>query len=199
MQSGPTSELSDGTLLRRYRAGEADAATELYVRYASRLLALASSRTSPSLAARFDPEDVVQSVFRTFFRRAAEGLYEVPPGDELWQLFLVIALNKVRALGVHHRAQKRDATRTTGSVTLDAFSHVDDGTPMRILEMVIDDFVNQQPPLQAQMIRLRIQGHEVQAIADTTQRSKRSVERVLQRFRLELAKLIDGKDESDRT
>ena len=191
MQPGRTSELSDRTLLRRFRAGEADAATELYVRYASRLLALASSRTSPSLASRFDPEDVVQSVFRTFFRRAAEGLYEVPPGDELWQLFLVIALNKVRALGVHHRAQKRDATRTVGSPTLDVHSQVDDGTPMQILEMVIDDFVNQQPPLQAQMIRLRIDGHEVQAIADATQRSKRSVERVLQRFRLELADLIE--------
>ena len=183
---------SDRTLLRRFRDGEHDAATALYVRYASRLLALAGARTSPSLASRFDPEDVVQSVFRTFFRRAAQGLYKLPPGDELWQLFLVIALNKVRGLSVYHRAQKRDVTRTSGSLEIDAFSESADETPMKILQLVVDDYISQLPESQQQVIRMRIEGHEVNQIAQQTNRSKRTVERVLQRFRHELAELIDG-------
>ena len=185
-------ELSDRSLLRRFRSGEHDAATALYVRYASRLLALADSRTSPSLASRFDPEDVVQSVFRTFFRRAAEGLYEVPPGDELWQLFLVIALNKVRALCVHHRAQKRDVKRTASAAVEDVYSARADEAPMRILKIVVDEYVNQLPDSQQTVIRMRIEGHEINEIAQQTTRSKRTVERVLQRFRHELSELIDG-------
>ena len=183
-------ENSDRTLLRRFRDGEPDAATQLYLRYASRLLALAAARTSPSLSTRFDPEDVVQSVFRTFFRRAAQGLYDVPPGDELWQLFLVIALNKVRALSVHHRAQKRDVTKTAGSPTMELFNGTVDETPERVLTMVVDDLIGQLPDSQRQIIRLRIEGHEVAQIAGETQRSKRTVERILQKFRAELSRLI---------
>ena len=37
-------------------------------------------------------EEIVQSVFGSFFRRARSGDYDVPVGDELWKLFLVIAL-----------------------------------------------------------------------------------------------------------
>src|SRR5262249_14642505 len=81
---------SDHSLLRRYRGGQADAATQLYLRYAERLLALAAAQCAPDLAPRVDPEDIVQSVFRTFFRRAAKGQYDVPEGEELWKLFWLI-------------------------------------------------------------------------------------------------------------
>jgi RNA polymerase sigma factor (sigma-70 family) len=190
-------ERSDRSLLRRFRAGQHDAATELYLRYASRLLALAGARTSPSLASRFDPEDVVQSVFRTFFRRAAAGLYEVPPGDELWQLFLVIALNKVRAFSVHHRAQKRDVTRTAGSAVVEAYAGSVDQTPRQMLQMVIDELLTRLPEVEQQMIRLRVEGYDVRQIAERTERSKRTVERVLQRFRHELSASIDDPHASD--
>ncbi|MEZ6117803.1 MAG: ECF-type sigma factor [Pirellulaceae bacterium] len=98
-----TIEPSDGSLLRRIQGGEEDAATQLYLRYSNRLIALAKHNTSPELAVRFDPEDVVQSVFRSFFRRASGGCYDVPEGGELWRLLLVLALNKVRGLAIHHR------------------------------------------------------------------------------------------------
>ena len=67
-------EPSDGSLLRRFRVGEQDAATRLYLRYANRLHGLASKQTGPELQTRLDPEGIVQSVFRTFFRRAKEGI-----------------------------------------------------------------------------------------------------------------------------
>ena len=37
-----------------------------------------------------------------------EGDYDVPPGEELWGLLLVIALNKIRTEETFHRAGKRD-------------------------------------------------------------------------------------------
>lgn len=179
--------------MRRFRQGEEDAATELFMKYARRVHALAKSQTSTALAARFDPDDVVQSVFRSFFRRAADGFYSVPPGDELWQLLLVLTINKVRSLAVHHRAQKRDATKTVvtegkdwvGAYEADDFAH-------KTLEMVIEDILSELPETNRKVVELRIEGHEVQEIADLTQRSKRTVERILQQFRQRLTEMIES-------
>jgi RNA polymerase sigma-70 factor (ECF subfamily) len=190
-------ELSDRTLLRRLQSGQADASTELYLRYAQRLLAIASSQTSPNLARRVDPEDIVQSVFRTFFRRASQGHYTVPDGEEIWRLLLVIALNKVRATGAFHRAAKRDVRRTAGG---DAFDQAveaqagQDDAALSVLRMTVEELLAGMPEAHRWMIELRIEGHDVNDIALTVQRSKRSVERVLQEFRQRL----DASIEKDR-
>src|SRR4051812_12456318 len=105
-------ELTDHSLLRRYRDGSQDAATQLYRRYAQRLRELTQAQCSPDLARRVEVEDIVQSVFGSFFRRAGQGLYDVPAGEELWKLFLVIGLNKIRAKGAFHKAAKRDSRKT---------------------------------------------------------------------------------------
>ncbi|MCA9215471.1 MAG: sigma-70 family RNA polymerase sigma factor [Planctomycetales bacterium] len=187
-------QASDKSLLRRLREGQNDAATELYMRYASRLLTLARSQTSPQLATRFDPEDVVQSVFRTFFRRATAGLYDVPAGEQLWQLLLVLALNKVRGLALYHRAQKRDAAKTVQMEDLGRPSQVDDGTPMKILTMVVDELLTEHSETQQQIVKLRIDGHTIEQIAERTGRSRRTVERVMQEFRQRLSHLIDSNE-----
>jgi RNA polymerase sigma-70 factor (ECF subfamily) len=118
-QAGDPPAAIDASLLRLYQTGEQAAATELYRRYADRLLRLAAGQTGPDVAARADAEDIVQSVFRTFFRRAAFGEYELPAGDELWKLLLVIGLNKVRAVAGHHKAAKRDVRQTAGGAAFD--------------------------------------------------------------------------------
>ena len=100
-------EVSDRSLVRRLRTGSQDAATQLYLRYAKRLHGLTRAKCSPDLASRVDSEDIVQSVFRTFFRRVQKGEYDVPDGEELWKLFLVIGLNKIQSVGTFHRAAKR--------------------------------------------------------------------------------------------
>jgi RNA polymerase sigma-70 factor (ECF subfamily) len=182
--------------MRRLRHGQADASTELYLRYAERLLALASAQSSPDLARRVDPEDIVQSVFRTFFRRANLGHYTVPEGEEIWKLLLVIALNKVRAMGAFHRAAKRDVRRTVGGEAFDRAVESQPGPDeagLGILRMVVEELLRDLPEAHRKMIELRIEGHEVNDIAATVQRSKRSVERVLQDFRRRLDAMI-GED-----
>lgn len=184
---------SDSSLLRRYRRGEDDAATELYLRYAGRLRALAASQASPDLQRRIDPEDIVQSVFRTFFRRAAEGQYQVPAGEELWKLFLVIGLNKIRAVAAHHKAARRDvrATAATGEFdkAVDSLAAADD-VALHALQLTIDELLAPLPPLHRKIVELRVAGHEVAEIARKTGRAKRSVERILQEFRQTLREQI---------
>ena len=189
--SEPTSD--DKSLLHRYRRGDDDAATELYLRYAHRLRALANAQTSPELQQRVDNEDLVQSIFRTFFRRVAGGQYDVPNGDELWKLLLVIGLNKIRSTATHHRANKRDVKKTVSGEVLDSStngSDQSDATGLKILEMTIDDLLSELPEQYREIVNYRIAGFEVSEIAEKTQRSKRTVERILQAFRQQLGKLI---------
>src|SRR5262249_38717285 len=109
---------SDHSLLRRLRTGDQDAATQLYLRYAQRLQLLAPAECSAELARRVDMEDIVQSVFCSFFRGVSDGYYDIPAGEELWKLLLVIALNKIRAKGAFHRAARRDVRQTVGGDAL---------------------------------------------------------------------------------
>ena len=187
---------SDGSLLRLYRRGSQDAARLLYARYAGRLRALARSRTSPDLAGHVDDDDIVQSVFGSFFRGVDHGSYEVPAGEELWNLFLVITLNKIRAKGGYHRAARRDVRRTVGGEAAerspDPLSN--DGQAEALLKIAVGEALDRLPPQQGQAVRLRMEGYEVAEIAAIAGRSKRSVERLLQESRAELARSLDDRD-----
>jgi RNA polymerase sigma-70 factor (ECF subfamily) len=182
-------DVSDRSLVRRFREGQPGASTQLYLRYARRLHALATRQASAELARRVDPEDIVQSVFRTFFRRLAVGHYDVPDGEEFWKLLLVIALNKIRAAGNYHKAAKRDVRRTSGGEALDASTGQDEAA-MTVLRLVVEEVLQALPEAHRKMVGLRIEGHEVAEIAGEVGRSKRTVERVLQEFRTRLGTLI---------
>jgi RNA polymerase sigma-70 factor (ECF subfamily) len=189
--SGPVP--SDRSLLRRFRCGQPDAATDLYLRYAERLRALATGQCAPDLASRMDPDDIVQSVFRTFFRRAARGQYDVPEGGDLWKLFMIIALHKIRSAATFHRAAKRDVRATaTGLTDLSIGQDLaaPDEMALTTLRMVIDELLGALPPSMRAIVELRVEGHEVEEIARRTQRSRRSVERALHEFRSRLSPLI---------
>jgi RNA polymerase sigma-70 factor (ECF subfamily) len=192
------SEPSDGSLLRRLRKGEQDAATRLYLRYARRLHGLATAQTGQDLKSRVDPEDIVQSVFRTFFRRAQEGHYEVPDGEEIWKLFLVIGLHKIRDAAVFHRAAKRNAGRTTALIGAgeSADPPAADQMAETTLRMVIDEILLNLNDSQKEIVTMRMEGAQVDEIAQATKRSHRTVERTLQKFRELLQKQIQEEPRS---
>jgi len=193
------SAASDATLLRRLHAGEAEAATELYLRYARRLHGLARRQTSAELARRVDPDEIVQSVFRTFFRRAVGGSYDIPPTEELWRLLLVITLNKIRRASVFHRAARRDVRRTVSAGDSNVLQHLEqasfqDDEALQFLRLVVDDLIAELPSPQNVMVRMRIDGHEVEEIATSTGRSKRTVERTLQKFRERISRILEQEE-----
>jgi RNA polymerase sigma-70 factor (ECF subfamily) len=180
---------TDRTLLHRYQAGDDTAATDLYLRYAPRLRALARHYCAPDFAGRFDPDDVVQSVFRAFFHGARRRSYDVPPDGELWGLLMVLALNKVRELVGRHRAGKRSVHQTTTVDDLDKLPALDgDESAAALLRMAFDEHLADLPPSNREIVRLRVEGYEVGEIAGRTGRARRTVERVLQDFRRRLTR-----------
>ncbi len=182
------SDAEDETLLRLFCAGSEDAAARLFERYGGRLYDVAERQLGNDLLQRVDADDIVQSVFRTFFRRAINGEYQVPKGEELWRLLLVIGLNKVRSQGVRHRAQRRDVSRTANCS--DSTKPAQDQTGFVVLKMAIDDLVSSFPEAHRHIVNLRIEGFEIGEIANKTKRSHRTVERVLQQFRNHLQEVI---------
>jgi RNA polymerase sigma-70 factor (ECF subfamily) len=189
-----TVSASDHSLLERFRAGEENAAALLYQRYAARLRGLVQAQLSSNLARRVEAEDVVQSVFRTFFRHAHSGSYDIPGGEELWNLFLVIALNKIRNQWDYHTAAKRDVRLEIAAsdvrVTLDQLTR-DDSAAQSFLHMVVNEALERLPPHHRRVVQLRLEGRDVAEIAQTIQRARRTTERILQELRFRLADLLE--------
>lgn len=98
-------------LFEKFSRGESAAASTLFEEFTERLCALARSRLNAKHRRKLDPEDVIQSVYRSFYRRSASGEYSVMNEDNLWKLLAAITVwkcnKKIRDL---HRAV-RDVRR----------------------------------------------------------------------------------------
>jgi RNA polymerase sigma-70 factor (ECF subfamily) len=176
----------DHLLLRFARDGDQDAAAALYRRYADRLRRLVAPRIPGAVAARLDPDDVIQSVFRVFYEGVRERQYHVPADGELWGLLAALAATKLRDRVAYHRAGRRDAARTAAEADPDrtpAPAAEFDGT----LRLVVDEYLDALPEPARTVVGLRMTGHTPAEIAGLTGRSVRTVERVLREARDRLA------------
>ncbi|HYT95490.1 MAG TPA: ECF-type sigma factor [Gemmataceae bacterium] len=170
-------------LLQRFQAGDQQAAEQLFARYAQRLTRLAEQHLSRKLAGRVDGEDVVQSVFRTFFRRSAGGEFQIDSSAQVWRLLVKITLLKVRAKGRYHTADKRDAgaEQPTGAADWLPQAVARDPGPDEAAMLVdqIEALLRGLPELHAQVLERRLQGHHVTDIAAQLDVSRQTVHRVL--------------------
>ncbi len=64
----------DRDLIQRWCQGDQEAARRIVEHYVDQLVGLARRHLNPKLAGRIDPEDIVQSAFRTFFLRPGRAV-----------------------------------------------------------------------------------------------------------------------------
>jgi RNA polymerase sigma factor (sigma-70 family) len=170
-------------LLARLRDGDPQAAEELFARYAQRLTCLAEQQLSRKLAARLDGADVVQSVFRTFFRRSAAGEFRIDGSAELWRLLVQITLQKARAYGRQHTAGVRDVTAEapggSAALLLEAVAHEPGPAEAAALVDEIEALLRGLPALYCDLLQLRLEGHSVSDTATRLGVSRRTVHRGL--------------------
>jgi RNA polymerase sigma-70 factor (ECF subfamily) len=174
-------------LVARWRAGDQQAAAELFRRYANRLIALARSRLPAKLAHRVDPEDVVQSVYRSFYEGAREDRYDLQRGGDLWRLLVTITLRKVYYQVRRNAAGKRAAHLEQGFGSEDSLLGIQprmlaqEPSPVEALALAesLKQVMEQLQPLHRRMLELRLLGNDVEAIAAATDRTQRTVRRVL--------------------
>lgn len=181
-------------LVARWRQGDQVAASELFRRYAGRLIALTRSRLSDKLASRVDPDDVVQSAYRSFFSNARDGRYDVQTGLDLWALLVTITLHKVQdqidRLSTQKRAIDREQTFGSEDSLHSLQAHVLAGEPSPVEAVALTDEVERVmrglEPVQRRMLELRLQGYNVAEIASETQRSECTVRRFMKWIRQEM-------------
>ncbi|OAI54952.1 hypothetical protein AYO44_13935 [Planctomycetaceae bacterium SCGC AG-212-F19] len=180
-----------GDLLARWRNGDQQAADALFRRYADRLVALARSRLSRKVSQRVDPEDVVQSVYRSFFADTRDGRYELQRGGDLWRLLVTITLYKLRDQTKHNARAKRTVEREQTFGTEDSLLGIQPQvlaqapTPLEavLLADEVERAMRQLVPLQRRTLELRLQGYDVAEIAADLRCSERTVSRFLKRIK----------------
>lgn len=183
-------------LLERFRGGDDSAAEAIFVRYFQRLTLLARSRLSARLAQRTDPEDIVQSVYRSFFVGVREGRYTLGRGGDLWRLLAAITRHKLLRQARHQRADRRSIDRECPLDRIDEGA-ISDPEPAPTAEeaLALADELEQVfaelDPFGRRVLELRLQGEPLAGIAEETGRAERSVRRALARIRGLLAGRLD--------
>src|SRR3954454_10704984 len=97
--------------LSRLEARDDAAAEELFGRFTHQLIALALRHIDAGLRHKVNPEDVVQSVYKSFFFRYGAVKLNVVNWNSLWGLLTLIAVRKCAERAAYHRAECRDAGR----------------------------------------------------------------------------------------
>lgn len=170
-------------LIRRLRAGDPQAPDEVYALFARRLTRIAEQHLSQKIAGRLDGDDVVQSVFRTFFRRSAAGEFRIDSSAHLWRLLVKITLLKVRAKSRHHTAGLRDAGVEAGAGgepwLIEAVSR--EPGPLEAVMLIdqIETLLHGLPPFHCHVLDLRLQGVGPSDIASHLGVSRQTIRRAL--------------------
>jgi RNA polymerase sigma-70 factor, ECF subfamily len=189
-------DLPTAELLQRLQAGDPQAAEQLFARYARRLTRLAEQHLSRKLAGRLDGEDVVQSVFRTFFRRGAEGEFTLDSSAQLWRLLVKITVLKARAKGRYHSADRRDAGAEhpgdPDGWLPEALAREPGPEEAAILVDQVEALLRGLPPLHARVLECRLQGHNVSDVAEQLGVSRQTVHRVLNLLQQRLRDSSEG-------
>lgn len=189
---------SSSAWLRELVAGEAVIVGEFWQSYGERLQRLAASRMNPALQRRVGPDDIVQSVCRTFFRRSRDGQFELHGTASLWRLLCAITLAKVKHHARFHYQAKRRVDREVASAAAGnretSFDPAASGpTPAEVAEFA-DEMQRMFEALddeERQFVQLRIEGLTQVEIADRLGRSERTVRRLLDRVKHRWEVLLD--------
>jgi RNA polymerase sigma-70 factor (ECF subfamily) len=185
------SEAGDRTLANQCEGGDRRAFELIFERYGQRLVKLASKRISERLSARIEPEDLVQSVFRTFFGRVQDHRFTFQNADDLWKLLVSMTLNKLRNKVDFHTAAKRDvdAEQPLGGGTTSNPSAFDpsgdEPSPEAVVAFLdlLETFMRDLRPQDRRILELRLQGWTQDEIAREMNCTERTVRRVLDRIR----------------
>jgi RNA polymerase sigma-70 factor, ECF subfamily len=162
-----------------------DADKTLLDRFTQRLEALAHAQLDPRLRAKLDAADVVQSVFRTFFRRAARGDFRLADDDSLWALLARITVRKCYQQADRFLAARRDVRRESPLAAAqapscaEAYSAEPTAEELAVLGETIDWLCRELgSPRKQQILDLSLAGYSVAEISSRLGYYERGIERV---------------------
>ena len=189
---------SFAAVMGRFAEDEDAAAREVFDRYAGRLIALARRRFEPRLACRVDPEDVVQSAFKSFFVRHRDGKFEVSGWRNVWGLLIRITLRKcadrVEYLRAGCRDVRREAFDPTGAEQPWEVAAAREPSPEQaaVLAETVDALRQLLDDDDRPVLELSLQGYSAAEIGERLGRAVRTVHRIRERVHKRLQALHPG-------
>jgi RNA polymerase sigma-70 factor (ECF subfamily) len=143
------------------------ATEELDRLFRQRLCALVEREMNARYRRREDPEDVVQSVFRTFFRRAALGQYHVAHNGAMWKLLEQITRRKILKHVEYHRAKKRDVAQELPLPDDAPHEYAESAADARLLGNALECVLRGLDSPEPEVYRLQLHGYTVAEILET--------------------------------
>jgi RNA polymerase sigma-70 factor (ECF subfamily) len=184
--------------LARLRTGDDDAANELFRRFAGQLLGLARGRIDAGLRHKVDPEDVVQSAFKSFFFRYGEGDLGFVNWDSLWGMLTLITVRKCAERVAYHRADRRDAAREApaphgdeAAPSPDTFGREPTPLEAAVLGETVDQLFAGLDEDERPVLELSLQGYTTRDISERLGRAERTVRLLREGIRHRLERMRD--------
>jgi RNA polymerase sigma-70 factor (ECF subfamily) len=196
-------DLAPGDWLLRLRLGD-EAAAEVFRRFTQRLIALARVHLSSAIGSKEDPEDVVQSVYRSFFRRHRTGAFHFDSWQGLWAVLAVITVRKCGNRIHYFHAARRDLRREISSAEIERLSL--DWEPLArepmpceaaALNDLLGDLMRRLDRVDRAILVLHLEGHTAEEISARVGYSLRTVRRALEWIRRLLREEYDPQPEGD--
>jgi RNA polymerase sigma-70 factor, ECF subfamily len=185
--------LSFAELMNRLRERDQDAASLVFHRFVGRLIALARLKLDAPTQRKLDPEDVVQSAFRSFFTRYDAHQFAVASWDELWSLMTVITVRKCANQVAHFHARRRAVSRESFPESWEvadvAIERDPTASEVLMLAETVERLMRALKPEDRVVIELSLQGYSVAEISDRLDLAERSVRRLRERAKRRLMRI----------
>jgi RNA polymerase sigma-70 factor (ECF subfamily) len=192
----PTSN-SFTDVMARLRAGDEAAAREVFQRFVGKLIRLARGQFDTVLRRKVDPEDVVQSAYKSFFLRYSAGKLEMHNWGNLWGLLTMITLCKCRDRVEYHRAGCRDAQReavaqpgtTATAPWWEAMAREPTPDQAAVLAETVEHLLRDLEADERPILEMSLQGYTAREISEKLGRAERSIRRRREQIRQKLERL----------
>jgi RNA polymerase sigma-70 factor (ECF subfamily) len=169
----------------------------LFDRFATRLVALARGHLDVRLQHKIDPEDVVQSVYKSFLLRYKDLRLDDESAGGLWSLLTLITLRKCADRVRYYRAESRDLSREAGQTSREDIPEPwreavgREPTPEHaaVLTETVESLLRGLTMQERPIVELSLQGYSTQEIGERLGRAERSVRRLRERVRRHLERL----------
>lgn len=186
-QQVPESYLQEwSSILSRAQKGDSVAEAAVHNRFVDKLIRVANRRINARFNAKIAAEEVVQSVFASFFRRHRNDEYRFDGWNDLWALLLRITFFKCSDRIAEFRTQKRDIQRELSwngnSNEQDSSDYLCQSEPsaeeIAIFNDAIDQLFDRLNAQQQKVVGMRLQGMSNLEISQKIGRTERSVYRI---------------------
>jgi RNA polymerase sigma-70 factor (ECF subfamily) len=129
-----------------------------------------------------DPEDVVQSVYKSFFLRYGAGKLAVVNWNSLWGLLTLITVRKCAERVAYHRAECRNAAREVSpprgaeaAPLLEPFGREPSPLEAAVLSETVRQLLAGLDEEERPILELSLQGYTTREISERLGRAERTV------------------------